>query len=88
MLTIFSVAEVQQKMDWQIGQFPNLYTPHSPSVSLQWTIRDGQLINVPNVLLAKGDIVIMRPGHVAPADVETVLPPPSQVHFIYVYAIF
>lgn len=73
-----TLKKVKKKNNWQTDQFPNLYTPHSPSVSLQWTIRDGQLINLPSVLLAKGDIIVMRPGHVSPAEVETVLPPPSQ----------
>lgn len=78
-LSNYTFVEVKKKNNWQTDQFPNLYTPHSPSVSLQWTIRDGQLINLPSVLLAKGDIIVMRPGHVSPAEVETVLPPPSQV---------
>ncbi len=60
-------------------QFPNLYTPNSPSISLQWTIRNGQLVNLPSILLTKGDIIVMRPGQLSPADAETVYPPPSLV---------
>lgn len=66
--------ETQKKNDWHVDHLPNLYTPNSPSVSLQWTIRDGQLVNLPTVLLAKDDIIVMRPGHQSPAEAEALIP--------------
>ena len=36
-------------------------------MSLQWTIRDKDVVNLPTVLLVKGDIICLRPGQAAPA---------------------
>ncbi|XP_055949901.1 transmembrane protein 94-like isoform X2 [Argiope bruennichi] len=44
----------------------SLHTPQSPCISQQWTYRDGQLLNLPCSLLVDGDVILMRPGHVAP----------------------
>jgi hypothetical protein len=56
---------------WTNGHFlPQLYLPHSPCISLQWTIRDGKTVNLPTVLLVKGDIIRMCPGMPAPGMCE------------------
>ncbi|XP_059477239.1 transmembrane protein 94 isoform X2 [Neocloeon triangulifer] len=52
--------------DWKENHFPQLCCPYSPCITLQWTIRDGKIINLPWALLVKGDLVEMRPGQQAP----------------------
>lgn len=47
---------------WALSLYPDLYTPFSPSWSLHWTYRDGQLVNLPVSLLVEGDIIALRPG--------------------------
>lgn len=44
--------------------------PYSPSVTLQWTQRDGVLVNLPWALLVKGDIVLLKPGQTSPCHVS------------------
>lgn len=43
--------------------------PYSPSVTLQWTHRDGVLVNLPWALLVKGDVVLLKPGQTSPCHV-------------------
>lgn len=38
------------------------------SVTLQWTYRDGKIVNLPWALLVKDDIIVLRPGQITPAD--------------------
>lgn len=52
--------------DWDKDNYPHLCCPISPCVSLQWTYRDNQIVNLPNALLVKGDHIVMRPGHITP----------------------
>ncbi|XP_052262626.1 transmembrane protein 94-like isoform X3 [Dreissena polymorpha] len=52
---------------WNKSFFPHLESPYSPCLSLQWTLRAGQVYNVPVPLLVKGDIILLRPSHKAPA---------------------
>ncbi|XP_052785861.1 transmembrane protein 94-like isoform X1 [Mya arenaria] len=53
---------------WNKAYFPRLDAPFSPCCSLQWTMRDDQVYNIPVLLLVKGDIILLRPGHKAPAQ--------------------
>lgn len=54
---------------WSSGIFyPNLNTPTSPCISLQWTYRDGKLINLPQALLVAGDVILLNPGRPVPAN--------------------
>ncbi|KAI4902008.1 hypothetical protein NFI96_018713 [Prochilodus magdalenae] len=48
----------------------DLFTPSSPAVSLQWTYRDGRLVNLPVSLLVEGDIISLRPGNEAPTELR------------------
>lgn len=75
-------TEIQKKNNWLVDHLPNLHTPHSPSVSLQWTIRDGRLVNLPTVLLTKDDIIVMRPGQQSPAE-AVALEPSKDVNLIF-----
>ncbi|XP_053678100.1 transmembrane protein 94 [Anopheles nili] len=52
--------------DWTIDNYPHLCSPLSPCVTLQWTYRDGRIVNLPWALLVRGDHIVMRPGQVSP----------------------
>ncbi|GCC31474.1 hypothetical protein chiPu_0009932 [Chiloscyllium punctatum] len=47
-----------------------LYNPPLDSICLQWTYRDGQLVNLPTSLLVEGDIIALRPGQKAPTSLR------------------
>lgn len=68
------VAEIRMAailcQKWTPENYPNLCCPLSPCVTLQWTYRDGRIVNLPWALLIKGDTIIMRPGQVAPGPCE------------------
>lgn len=55
---------------WSPSLYPDLYTPSSPSWSLHWTYRDGQLVNLPVALLVEGDVIALRPGQEAFASLR------------------
>ena len=57
---------------WMLKSYSDLNTPVSPCISLQWTRRDGHLVNLPQPLLVRGDIIHLRPGHRAPARCEEI----------------
>ncbi|KFB34903.1 AGAP000576-PA-like protein [Anopheles sinensis] len=52
--------------EWTIENYPHLCSPLSPCVTLQWTYRDGRVVNLPWALLVRGDHIVMRPGQVSP----------------------
>lgn len=54
--------------DWTPDNFPHIYSPLSPCVTLQWTYRNGRIVNLPWALLVKGDFIVIRPGQVAPDE--------------------
>ena len=56
---------------WTEAEYPHLHAPPSPCIGLQWTYRDGRLVNLPASLLTRGDVVVLRPGEAALADVES-----------------
>lgn len=47
---------------WTEENYPDLCSPLSPCITLQWTYRDGKLVNLPWALLVKDDIILMKPG--------------------------
>ncbi|GAA6075532.1 transmembrane protein 94-like [Tachysurus ichikawai] len=55
--------------DW-LKETEDLFVPSLPAVSLQWTYRDGRLINLPVSLLVEGDIISLRPGSEAPTELR------------------
>lgn len=61
------VARVRESKPWDAEEYPHLHTPPSSSLVLQWTHRDGRLVNLPWALLVRGDSVVLRPGQAAPA---------------------
>ncbi|XP_035791329.1 transmembrane protein 94-like isoform X2 [Anopheles albimanus] len=60
--------------DWTPDNYPHLCSPLSPCVTLQWTYRDGRIVNLPWALLVRGDHIVMRPGQVAPGTCQEVSP--------------
>ncbi|KAF5293602.1 hypothetical protein FQA39_LY03087 [Lamprigera yunnana] len=58
------------KIKWEAHNYPNLLQPYSPCITLQWTYRDGNLVNLPWALLVKDDIILMRPGQISPGYCE------------------
>lgn len=60
------LAEQHFSDDWKPTNYPHLSNPMSPCVSLQWTYRDGVVVNLPWALLVKGDFIVLRPGHISP----------------------
>lgn len=61
-------------------------TPPCPSISLVHAFRDKELVSVPCNLLVRGDVVVLGPGHSAPAQVRQVneisLPVCPEMHII------
>ncbi|CAH1794540.1 unnamed protein product, partial [Owenia fusiformis] len=47
---------------WNASNYLNLHIPQSPCVTLQWTYRDGEVVNLPCNLLVTGDVILLRPG--------------------------
>ncbi|XP_037936476.1 transmembrane protein 94 isoform X2 [Teleopsis dalmanni] len=60
------LAEQELSADWQPCNYPHLSSPISPCVTLQWTYRDGVIVNLPWSLLVRGDHIVIRPGHMTP----------------------
>jgi len=58
--------EWKEKCDWKPEHYPHIHSPQSPSITLQATIRDGNVVNLPWALLVQGDVIILRPGQPAP----------------------
>ncbi|KAK0084269.1 hypothetical protein PV325_007343 [Microctonus aethiopoides] len=51
---------------WRPENYPHLCTPLSPCLTLQWTYRDGAIINLPWALLVADDIIVIKPGQQVP----------------------
>jgi hypothetical protein len=60
--------------DWQACNYPHLCSPISPCIILQWTFRDGEIVNLPWSLLVRGDLILMRPGQHSPGSCDQVFP--------------
>ena len=57
---------------WMPSDYIDPCTPPSPSISMVHAYRDNELVNVPCNLLVRGDVVVLGPGHSAPAQVQQV----------------
>ncbi|XP_068983961.1 transmembrane protein 94 isoform X1 [Bombus flavifrons] len=51
---------------WNPENYPHLCSPLSPCLTLQWTYRDGHIVNLPWALLVAGDIIVIKPGQQSP----------------------
>lgn len=54
-----------KNIQWTQENYPDLCSPPSPCITLQWTYRDGKLVNLPWALLVKDDIILIRPGNIS-----------------------
>ncbi|XP_015590634.1 transmembrane protein 94 isoform X3 [Cephus cinctus] len=52
--------------NWEPENYPHLCSPLSPCLTLQWTYRDGHVVNLPWALLVAGDIIVIKPGQQIP----------------------
>ena len=66
------LQDVRKKCQWRPEHYPHIHSPPSPSITLQPTIRDGDIVNLPWALLVKGDIIILRPGQTAPGRCRSI----------------
>lgn len=66
------VNEWKHKCEWIPENYPHIHSPQSPSITLQATIRDGNIVNLPWALLVKGDVIVLRPGQPAPGRCRNV----------------
>ncbi|XP_029032729.1 transmembrane protein 94 isoform X6 [Osmia bicornis bicornis] len=60
------LEEAKNICQWDTENYPHLCSPLSPCLTLQWTYRDGHIVNLPWALLVAGDIIVMKPGQQAP----------------------
>eukprot|EP00794_Sanderia_malayensis_P008948 gene8948-9902_t len=52
--------------------FLDVRCPSSPAITVVWTYRDNQLVNLPWNLLVEGDCIVLGPSEIAPANIEQV----------------
>lgn len=74
-----------KNINWTEENYPDLCSPLSPCITLQWTYRDGRLVNLPWALLVKDDIVIMRPGKVYFSYLNILIY--TLLYFLYCYTV-
>lgn len=63
---MLKIAVARSTCRWKPENYPHLCSPQSPCLTLQWTYRDGEIVNLPWALLVAGDIIVMKPGQQAP----------------------
>ncbi|OXU20778.1 hypothetical protein TSAR_005268 [Trichomalopsis sarcophagae] len=56
----------RSKCLWKTENYPHLCSPLSPCITLQWTYRDGHMVNLPWALLVAGDMIVIKPGQQSP----------------------
>lgn len=61
-----NLEKSRELVNWSPLNYPHLCTPASPCITLQWTYRDGEIVNLPWALLVRGDVIIIRPGQTSP----------------------
>lgn len=55
---------------WDSQDYLHKNNPQSPCISTQWTYRDGVLVDLPIILMVKGDVILLRPGHTVPVQCQ------------------
>ncbi|XP_052740151.1 transmembrane protein 94 [Bicyclus anynana] len=70
-----------EKCQWKEHHYPHLCAPFSPCVILQWTYRDGIIVNLPWALLVEGDIIVLRPGQEVPGHCQGLQPGDAELFF-------
>ncbi|XP_026670235.1 transmembrane protein 94 isoform X5 [Ceratina calcarata] len=65
-ILIDQLEAAKSTCQWDTENYPHLCSPLSPCLTLQWTYRDGHIVNLPWALLVAGDIIVIKPGQQAP----------------------
>nr|AGC92690.2 hypothetical protein [Heliconius erato] len=76
-----TLDEAINKCLWKESHYPHLCAPFSPCVILQWTYRDGVIVNLPWALLVEGDIIVLRPGQEVPGHCRGLEPDDPELFF-------
>ncbi|CAK1595846.1 unnamed protein product [Parnassius mnemosyne] len=76
-----TLNEAIDKAVWRENHYPHLCAPFSPCVILQWTYRDGTIVNLPWALLVEGDIIVLRPGQEVPGHCKGLQPEDPELFF-------
>lgn len=71
-LLLKEIKRTIENNSWLSENYPHICSPFSPCITLQWTYRDGILVNLPWALLVKDDIIIVRAGQISPGYCEAV----------------
>lgn len=71
-LVLKEIKKAMKNKQWQPENYPHLCSPFSPCITLQWTYRDGKLVNLPWALLVKDDVVVIRAGQISPGYCEAI----------------
>ncbi|KAJ3644745.1 hypothetical protein Zmor_022452 [Zophobas morio] len=66
------IKKIATTVQWEGKNYPNLCSPFSPCITLQWTYRDNKLVNLPWALLVKDDVILVRPGQLSPGYCEAI----------------
>ncbi|KAK9754703.1 hypothetical protein QE152_g1175 [Popillia japonica] len=66
-----TILQQSKSLKWDFENYPHLYSPISPCITLQWTYRDNTVVNLPWALLVKGDVILVRPGQQSPGYCES-----------------
>lgn len=75
---MYYISAASYLCHWNAENYPHLCSPLSPCITLQWTYREGQIVNLPWALLVAGDIIVIKPGqqvpgYCVPIDVSFIL---------------
>lgn len=71
-MVLYLISACIKQGIWCPLNYIDLNCPSSQCVSLQWTIRDSSVINLPVGLLVEGDVILLRPGQVIPAKCQKI----------------
>ncbi|XP_029633294.1 transmembrane protein 94 isoform X2 [Octopus sinensis] len=67
---LFKIRENLVDGIWDSQDYLHKNNPQSPCISTQWTYRDGVLVDLPIILMVKGDVILLRPGHTVPVQCQ------------------
>ena len=79
---IFGALACMQDGLWSSSNYINIHAPLSPCVTVQWTIREAEVLNIPCGFLVEGDIILLRPGQIVPARCHAAQVSVTNIHFI------
>jgi len=65
--------DLSSEIRWSTKDYPDLYMPLSPCITLQWCYRDNHLVNLPWAFLVPGDLILLQPAQKIVADCHLLL---------------